>query len=78
MKAATAQKLVLNMISTAAMIRLGKVKGNKMVDMQLSNDKLVDRGAKMIMEETGVNYEKAAKLLKEFGSVRKAVESVAK
>lgn len=74
MKAGTAQKLVLNMISTSAMIRLGKVKGNKMVDMQLSNNKLVARGAKMIMEETGVNYEKALQLLKEFGSVRKAVE----
>jgi N-acetylmuramic acid 6-phosphate etherase len=78
MKAGTAQKLILNMISTATMIRLGKVKGNKMVDMQLSNDKLVVRGAKMIMEETGVNYEKASQLLKEFGSVRKAVESITK
>ncbi|TDP59503.1 N-acetylmuramic acid 6-phosphate etherase [Flavobacterium dankookense] len=75
MKAGTAQKLVLNMISTATMIQLGKVKGNKMVDMQLSNDKLVDRGVKMIMSEISVDYEKAAELLKEFGSVRKAVES---
>jgi N-acetylmuramic acid 6-phosphate etherase len=74
MKAGTAQKLVLNMISTATMIQLGKVKGNKMVDMQLSNDKLVDRGVKMIMEEIDVTYEKAADLLKEYGSVRKAVE----
>ena len=73
MKAGTAQKLVLNMISTATMIQLGKVKGNKMVDMQLSNDKLVDRGVKMIMEEIDVSYEKAAQLLKQFGSVRKAV-----
>ena len=73
MKAGTAQKLVLNMISTATMIQLGKVKGNKMVDMQLSNDKLVDRGVKMIMEEIPVTYEKAAELLTEFGSVRKAV-----
>ncbi|MFY8181570.1 MAG: N-acetylmuramic acid 6-phosphate etherase [Flavobacterium sp.] len=75
MKAGTAQKLVLNMISTATMIQLGKVKGNKMVDMQLSNDKLVDRGVKMIMGEIPVDYEKASKLLKEFGSVRKAVEN---
>ncbi|GAA4041673.1 N-acetylmuramic acid 6-phosphate etherase [Flavobacterium chungnamense] len=74
MKAGTAQKLVLNMISTASMIQLGKVKGNKMVDMQLSNDKLVDRGVKMIMSEIPVDYEKASQLLKEFGSVRKAVE----
>lgn len=75
MKAGTAQKLVLNMISTATMIQLGKVKGNKMVDMQLSNDKLVDRGAKMIMEEIDVSYEKASELLKKFGSVRKAVDN---
>jgi N-acetylmuramic acid 6-phosphate etherase len=75
MKAGTAQKLVLNMISTATMIQLGKVKGNKMVDMQLSNDKLVDRGVKMIMSEIPVDYEKASQLLKEFGSVRKAVDS---
>lgn len=74
MKAGTAQKLVLNMISTATMIQLGKVKGNKMVDMQLSNNKLVDRGTKMIMEEIPVNYEEAAQLLKEHGSVRKAVD----
>jgi len=75
MKAGTAQKLVLNMISTATMIQLGKVKGNKMVDMQLSNDKLVDRGVKMIMSEIPVDYEKASQLLKEFGSVRKAVDN---
>ena len=75
MKAGTAQKLVLNMISTATMIQLGKVKGNKMVDMQLSNDKLVDRGVKMIMSEIQVDYEKASILLKEFGSVRKAVNN---
>lgn len=75
MKAGTAQKLVLNMISTATMIQLGKVKGNKMVDMQLSNDKLVDRGIKMIMGEIPVTYEQAAQLLKEHGSVRKAVDN---
>ena len=73
MKAGTAQKLVLNMISTATMILLGKVKGNKMVDMQLSNSKLVDRGVKMIMEEITVSYEKASELLKKYGSVRNAV-----
>ena len=75
MKAGTAQKLVLNMISTAAMIQLGRVKGNKMVDMQLSNNKLVDRGVRMIMGEIPVSYEDAAVLLKRFGSVRKAVDN---
>jgi N-acetylmuramic acid 6-phosphate etherase len=75
MKAGTAQKLVLNMISTATMIQLGKVKGNKMVDMQLSNDKLVDRGVKMIMSEIVVSYEEASELLKKYGSVRKAVDN---
>jgi N-acetylmuramic acid 6-phosphate etherase len=74
MKSGTAQKLVLNMISTSLMIKLGKVKGNKMVDMQLSNDKLIDRGVKMIMGEIPVSYEQAAELLTKFGSVRKAVE----
>jgi N-acetylmuramic acid 6-phosphate etherase len=73
MKAGTAQKLVLNMISTATMIQLGKVKGNKMVDMQLSNTKLVDRGVKMIMGEIPVSYDDAAILLKNQGSVRKAI-----
>lgn len=75
MKSGTAQKLVLNMISTAAMIRLGRVKGNRMVDMQLSNNKLVDRGTKMVMETIGVTYEQANLLLLEFGSVRKAVDA---
>ena len=74
MKAGTAQKLVLNMISTATMIKLGKVKGNKMVDMQLSNSKLVDRGVKMIMSEIPVTYEIGAELLEKYGSVRKAVD----
>lgn len=73
MKAGTAQKLVLNMISTTTMIQLGKVKGNKMVDMQLSNSKLVDRGVKMIMSEIEVSYEEAETLLNIHGSVRKAV-----
>lgn len=75
MKSGTAQKLVLNMISTSVMIKLGKVKGNKMVDMQLSNNKLVDRGTKMIMMELGVDYTTANELLLKYGSVRKAVES---
>jgi N-acetylmuramic acid 6-phosphate etherase len=74
MKSGTAQKLVLNMISTSLMIKLGKVKGNKMVDMQLSNHKLVDRGTKMIISELEIPYELAQDLLKEHGSVRKAVE----
>ncbi len=78
MKAGTAQKLVLNMISTATMIQLGKVKGNKMVDMQLSNHKLVDRGTRMIMEELHISYEEANELLKKYGSVRKAVENYTK
>ena len=73
MKAGTAQKLVLNMISTSLMIKLGKVVGNKMVDMQLSNDKLVARGTNMIMDETGLDSETAKKLLLQEGSVRKAV-----
>ncbi|MDQ2658507.1 MAG: N-acetylmuramic acid 6-phosphate etherase [Bacteroidota bacterium] len=75
MKSGTAQKLILNMISTTAMIRLGRVKGNKMVDMQLTNNKLVDRGTRMVMEELSIPQEEAERLLKEFGSVRKAVES---
>lgn len=75
MKSGTAQKLVLNMISTSTMIKLGKVKGNKMIDMQLSNDKLVDRGTKMIMKELAIDYDKANELLLKYGSVRKAVDS---
>lgn len=75
MKAGTAQKMVLNMISTAIMVKLGRVKGNKMVDMQLNNNKLVDRGTRMIMAETGVDADKAAELLKEHGSVRAAVDA---
>jgi len=75
MKAGTAQKLVLNMISTSVMIKLGKVKGNRMVDMQLSNNKLLARGTRMIMEALNIPEEEASKLLEEFGSVRKAVDS---
>lgn len=73
MKSGTAQKLVLNMISTSLMIKLGRVKGNKMVDMQLSNNKLVDRGTHMLMKNTGLdNYDQAKALLLQHGSVRKA------
>lgn len=75
MKAGTAQKLVLNMISTTTMIKLGRVKGNKMVDMQLTNNKLIDRGTRMIMEELDVDVAEAENLLKQYGSVRNAVES---
>ncbi|MEX2594600.1 MAG: N-acetylmuramic acid 6-phosphate etherase [Anditalea sp.] len=78
MKAGTAQKLVLNMISTSVMIKLGKVKGNKMVDMQLSNEKLVKRGTKMIMDATGIEKEQAKELLITYGSVRAAVEAFQK
>jgi N-acetylmuramic acid 6-phosphate etherase len=75
MKSGTAQKLVLNMLSTAVMIQLGRVKGNKMVDMQLTNHKLVSRGVKMIMDETGHDHETSSLLLEQFGSVRKAIEN---
>lgn len=73
MKAGTAQKLVLNMLSTTTMIQLGKVKGNKMVDMQLSNNKLVDRGEKMLMKELNINQQIASELLKKYGSVRNSI-----
>ena len=76
LKSGTAQKLVLNMISTATMIRLGRVKGNKMVDMQLSNNKLVDRGTRMVMEELSIGREEAEGLLDRFGSVRKVIDAV--
>ena len=75
MKSGTAQKLVLNMISTTLMIRLGHVKGNKMVDMQLRNHKLVHRGIRMIMEEINVSEIEASNLLEKYGSVRNAVEA---
>lgn len=76
MKSGTAQKLVLNMISTSVMIQLGRVRDNRMVDMQLSNVKLIDRGIKMVAAETGLSYEKADSLLKEHGSIRAAIDSV--
>ncbi|MAC95594.1 MAG: N-acetylmuramic acid 6-phosphate etherase [Flavobacteriales bacterium] len=75
MKAGTAQKLVLNMISTASMVRLGRVKGNKMVDMQLSNHKLLKRGIQMLIEELNVSYEEAKELLEKYGSVRNAISN---
>jgi len=78
LKSGTAQKLVLNMITTCTFIQLGHVKGNKMVDMQLSNYKLVDRGTCMVMEETGLNAEEAKALLLKEGSVRLAVDSLKK
>ncbi len=75
MKAGTAQKLVLNMISTTVMIKLGRVKGNKMVDMQLSNNKLINRGTLMIMKETGVTETEAKILLDRYKSVRDAINA---
>ncbi len=78
MKSGTSQKLVLNMISTALMIKVGRVKGNKMVNMQLSNTKLVDRGTRYIVEALGISYSKAEALLKEHGSVKKAIDAITK
>ena len=75
LKSGTAQKLILNMITTITMIKLGRVKGNKMVNMQLSNAKLVDRGARMIVEELGIDYEQAKNILLIQGSVKKAVDA---
>jgi N-acetylmuramic acid 6-phosphate etherase len=75
MKAGTAQKLILNMISTTVMIQMGHVKGNKMVDMQLSNKKLISRAVKMVMTELAVDEETAKQLIKEKGSIRSAIES---
>lgn len=79
MKSGTAQKMVLNMISTTVMIQLGRVEDNRMVNMQLNNEKLVDRGVKMLMEKTGLpNYEQAKTILTKAGSVKKAIESARK
>ena len=75
LKAGTAQKLVLNMLTTATFVRLGRVKGNKMVDMQLSNEKLVERGERMLMDELGIGAAEAASLLKQHGSVRAALDA---
>lgn len=76
MKAGTTQKMILNMISTTLMIKLGKVKGNKMVNMQLTNKKLVARGTRMLMEELSIDYESARELLLTHGSVKKALDAV--
>ncbi|NNF19667.1 MAG: N-acetylmuramic acid 6-phosphate etherase [Flavobacteriaceae bacterium] len=78
MKSGTSQKLALNMISTALMIRIGRVKGNKMVNMQLSNDKLVDRGTRYLMEGLHLDYQEAQDVLKKYGSVQKAMEAYGK
>lgn len=79
MKSGTAQKLVLNMISTAVMIQIGRVEDNKMVNMQLTNNKLIDRGTQMVMEKTGIlDYEKAKDLLLKYGSVKKAIDSLSR
>jgi len=75
MKAGTAQKLILNMISTSVMIRLGRVEDNKMVDMKLSNEKLIDRGTRMVAQATGLEYDGAQKLLLRFGNVRAALQA---
>lgn len=75
MKSGTAQKMILNMITTSVMIKLGRVKGNRMVNMQLTNQKLIDRGTRMIMEELRLDYEEANRLLLVHGSVREAVDS---
>ena len=78
MKSGTAQKLVLNMISTSVMIQMGKVKGNKMVDMKMSNHKLIDRGVSMVMNELNIGNTQAAELLEKYGSVRSAIDNFKK
>ena len=75
MKAGTAQKMVLNMISTSVMVKLGKVKGNLMIDMQLSNNKLIERAINMIISSLNISYSDAEKLIKKHGSVRKVIEN---
>ena len=75
MKAGTAQKLILNMISSSTMIKLGHVEGNKMIDMQLSNKKLIQRGISMIMKLLGISKTKAAELLKKHKGVRNAIKT---
>jgi N-acetylmuramic acid 6-phosphate etherase len=76
MKSGTGQKMILNMITTSVMIQLGRVKGNRMVNMQLSNKKLIDRGTRMIVDELGVDYDTAKSLLLTHGSVKKAIDAV--
>ena len=75
MKAGTAQKLILNMITTSTMIKLGRVKGNKMIDIQIKSNKLADRAARILMEELSVDYETAANLLEKHQSVRNAIKN---
>lgn len=75
MKAGTAQKLILNMISTSVMIRLGRIKDNKMVDMQLTNNKLIERGTRIIADQLNINHDAARKLLLQYGSVREALKN---
>ncbi|MDE7459312.1 MAG: N-acetylmuramic acid 6-phosphate etherase, partial [Muribaculaceae bacterium] len=75
MKSGTGQKMICNMITTTVMIKMGRVKGNKMVNMQLSNAKLVDRGTRMVMDELGLTYDKAKRLLLMHGSVKNAVDA---
>lgn len=77
MKSGTGQKMILNMISTAVMIQLGRVKGNRMVNMQLTNQKLVDRGARMVADELGLSYQQSRHLLLMYGSVKEAVDAYA-
>ncbi len=76
LKSGTAQKMILNMITTTIMIKLGRIEGNKMINMQLTNNKLVDRGSKIIMEATKLSYEQSKKLLLKFGSVKKAIDAL--
>lgn len=75
MKSGTAQKMILNMISTTVMIKLGRVKGNRMVDMELNNNKLIDRGTRMVTESLNLSYDKAKELLLKYGSVKKTIEN---
>ena len=77
MKSGTAQKLVLNMISTTVMVQIGRVEDNRMVNMLLTNTKLIDRGTRMVMDQTNIkDYDKARELLVKYGSVKKAVDSL--
>ena len=78
MKSGTAQKLILNMISTSLMIKLGKVKGNKMVDMMISNSKLIDRGIRFVAHELQISYDDSKKMIKKYNSVRTAIKEYKK
>jgi N-acetylmuramic acid 6-phosphate etherase len=78
MKSGTGQKMILNMISTTVMIKLGRVKGNRMVNMQLTNQKLIDRGTRMIIDELGLDYDHAKRILLMYGSVKKAIDAYRK